>query len=274
MVDPIILASSIGFMIIGVLMWQFFSKKRFLDKQTKKREEKPMFAKNIQVSDDSKPLTDLSDLGFAEPDSQNNQGIKLNYQSTDFAVEEEMGADDMSIRLVGEQTNESGQIDIADETVNKESMQTDLPAASGKHNLPDVLILFLMSAEDATFQGYEMLQSFSTHSLHYSKQKVFQRYENEDGSGGVWFFVASATEPGTFNLLDLGKLSCSGIAMFLDLKNCNNPLAAFECFILTAGLLREDLGGMLCNEKQIEITDRLVEQWREGIKDLAAEAIT
>ena len=273
LIDPVMLIGFMGVFLVVAVLWHFIKRKKLAIDQTSADDQPVLFSKNRQVLQDDKPFTDLSDLGFSANHQGVDSSIQLTKQTGNLSDIINQDHADMSIKLI-----DDGVESLLDDGTTRDGeeqqrlQQFQLIPGGCKDQLPGLLILFLMADEGSPFQGYEMLQTFSANGLHYSKQKIFQRYECEDGTGNAWFSVASATEPGTFNLLDLGKLMCQGLALFADLKRCDRPLEAFECFMLTAGLLRDDLGGILCDDKRIEIKDETIMQWRQNIQTFVTES--
>ena len=123
-----------------------------------------------------------------------------------------------------------------------------------------IITLHVMAAKDRVYSGYELLQSLLTVGLRYGEKNIFHRYEQKTGHGSVLFSLASAVEPGVFDLTRMGAFSCPGLILFLRVNEVGNPIKAFEVMLDTAGQLVEDLGGEVMDENRIRLTkDKAIE---------------
>ena len=53
--------------------------------------------------------------------------------------------------------------------------------------------MLYLAPKTAGALGHELLQSLSNYSVHLSEYKHFQRFAKQDGSGELWFHVATDT---------------------------------------------------------------------------------
>lgn len=129
-----------------------------------------------------------------------------------------------------------------------------------------LIVLYLKSPKERQYGGYELLQSLLSVGLRFGKMNIFHRHENKSGQGTVLFSVASAVEPGTFDLPKMGGYSCPGLTAFLSTSKLVNPQGAFDLMLETMNQLAEDLGGDILDEKRNPLTVEKISEIRQKIR--------
>ena len=105
-------------------------------------------------------------------------------------------------------------------------------------------VYHLIAPVDKPYVGYELLQALLTAGLRYGKHAIFHRHEQDNGQGEIVFSVAQATEPGIFNMDDMGALSCQGLTFFLQSYEGDPNFSQSHALLLeTIKDLADDLGG-------------------------------
>ena len=112
-----------------------------------------------------------------------------------------------------------------------------------------ILVMFLMAKPGRRFAGYELLQALIATGLRFGKMDIFHRHEGSSGAGPVLFSVASATQPGTFDMSRMGSFACPGLTLFMDVKSSAIPRIAFASLLEAAYQLAEDLDGELLDDQ-------------------------
>ncbi len=132
--------------------------------------------------------------------------------------------------------------------------------------VPIIAINILATGADQ-FVGYELLQAILSSGMRFGSMNIFHRYEQLNGKGNTLFSLVSATEPGTFDLSDIGGFACKGLTLFLHLDNTPNLSSNFELMLGTARQLAQDLGGELFDEQRQPLTDQTIRHYRERIRN-------
>jgi cell division protein ZipA len=144
------------------------------------------------------------------------------------------------------------------------------PRATRQSSLdPDeeLLVIYVLAEAKQPYVGYELLQALLSSGLRYGEMNIFHRFERAHGRGTPLFSLASASEPGTFDLNKMGEVSCRGLCLFLHLDEVKDPIIAFERMVDTANQLVEDLGGDVRDARgQVFNNDRLID-YRERVRD-------
>lgn len=131
---------------------------------------------------------------------------------------------------------------------------------------PELISLMVMARMPGVFSGKKLLKAFRDVNLFYGEMEIFHRHENMDGSGNKVFSVASAFEPGTFNLNQLDNFVTPGIILFFEITTPNQSITAFEMLLRTAKQLAQRLDGELRDNERRILTIQTIEQYREKLR--------
>ncbi|MBA2654873.1 MAG: cell division protein ZipA [Gammaproteobacteria bacterium] len=182
-------------------------------------------------------------------------------------------------------------IDEADETQSQEFYEDEKqnllledplfaqkPTAVKKHSEPSVtkstksaieeIMYFTIAAKpNKPFVGYELLQALLSAGLRYGAMNIFHRHEDYNGNGKILFSVASASEPGTFEISRMGGYSGKGLMMFLRLSSNKDLMLAFETMLDTAKQLIEDLDGEILDDERKILSPEKIEKLKKKISE-------
>ncbi len=122
------------------------------------------------------------------------------------------------------------------------------------HDLNDYIILQLMAPKQRPYRGYELIQTLSSAGFHYGKMNIFHYYADPIEKQEHLFSLASAIEPGTFDLDHIGEINCPGLCLFMSIRKVNAARSTFELMLETAQILVQDLGGTLCDKQLRPLT--------------------
>lgn len=131
-----------------------------------------------------------------------------------------------------------------------------------------LIILHLLAAEERPYAGYELVQTLSSVGFCYGTMNIFHYYEDQNEKSPRLFSLASAVEPGTFDLTNIAEIQAPGLCLFMSLKD-KNALASFELMLDTAQQLIQDLGGQLCDGQRQPLTDYVLTHYRSQLYSYA-----
>lgn len=137
-----------------------------------------------------------------------------------------------------------------------------------EHTIPqqnDLIVISILSKPDSYFASYDLMQAISSCGLQFGEMNIFHYYETNKNSKSVLFSLASATEPGEFDINRMGDFSCSGLTLFMQLKHVSDPESAFELMLDTAYKLAEDLDGELRAGHNSPLNKDALETFRERV---------
>lgn len=132
--------------------------------------------------------------------------------------------------------------------------------------IPSILVFYIAAKPDQNFVGYELLQALLSAGLRFGEMSIFHRHENASGQGKVLFSLASAGEPGTFDMNAIGAYSGRGLCLFMRLKGPEHNLATFDLMIATARQLADDLDALILDEKRQELSVENINQYRAIVR--------
>lgn len=127
----------------------------------------------------------------------------------------------------------------------------------------ELIILYVIAPLGHPYVGYELLQALADAGLRYGDMNIFHYYD--DHTHQNIFSLASAVEPGIFDLTDMGGITCPGMCMFMSPQNVDDPSSTFDLMLETAQQLIDDLGGTLCDENRQPLTEKMLEEYRTSL---------
>lgn len=157
--------------------------------------------------------------------------------------------------------SENNALLIEDESIDVDQV-IDRPQAQNT----GVICLSVLAKPGQAFQGYELLQTLLANGLRYGKMNIFHRHQEPNGKGPIVFSLASATEPGTFELSKMGGTTCQGLTLFMRVSGQRDLSFALETMIESAKQLAEDLQGMVVTEDLKPLSIEKTKEWRERIR--------
>lgn len=116
---------------------------------------------------------------------------------------------------------------------------------SAEYLKEDLIVINVFAKNGASFSSYDLLQAISATGMQYGPMNIFHYYDETPAGRVTLFNLASATEPGDFDLDHIGDLSCAGLTLFMNLRRVPDANEAFEIMLDTAEQLAEDLEGDL-----------------------------
>jgi len=130
----------------------------------------------------------------------------------------------------------------------------------------DLMVVHVLAKSDHGFQGHELLQVMLMCGLRYGEMQIFHCYEDMNEEDSVLFSVASATEPGTFNLDTIASMSCKGLILFLNLCDCKKPYKALSKMLSVAEQLAEELDGDAMDDQFKLLTDEVSREYKHRMR--------
>jgi cell division protein ZipA len=193
---------------------------------------------------------------YAEPDLGNMHDLLVDTEQ-DVA---------MVVRKTTEQYSRA--VDAGAASWSADSESTSVAAGESSANQTGSFIALNVFAQNQqTFSGYELLQALLAAGLRFGEMNIFHRYQQDNGQGPILFSLASATEPGTFDIQQMGTFSCQGLSMFMELSG--HPQIdeeRFDLLLTTARQLAEDLAAVVLNDRREPLVDNQVVQYQTRIR--------
>lgn len=139
----------------------------------------------------------------------------------------------------------------------------------------DTMSVHVMADKNKPFLGYDLLQVLLSQGLKYGEMKIFHRYQETNGKGPRLFSVASAVEPGTFDIHQMGSQTYGGITLFMQFSGSPGiDKERFSMMCATAQELAETLRGHMLNHQRVPLTSKTANEYREKIiESINAQAV-
>jgi cell division protein ZipA len=145
--------------------------------------------------------------------------------------------------------------------------ESKITSTQNEDVVEDFLVIYVVAEAGKPYFGYELLQALLSAGMRYGDMNIFHRFERSHGRGTPLFSLASASDPGTFDLNHMGEVSCKGLCLFMNLSDCKDSIIAFEKMVDTAQQLVDDLGGELRDSDGKKMDHRSLTTYRERVRD-------
>ena len=134
----------------------------------------------------------------------------------------------------------------------------------------DTVVSAFVLAEHDEYAGYALLQALTICDLHYDHMsQIFHKY---GPNKQIWFSLAVAKEPGTFDFDQLGAVAYPGVVLFMDLSDLGvHADTALQEFFRTLTQIQEELGGTIVNARREPIADSSKKRWRQYAEHIAKQ---
>jgi cell division protein ZipA len=131
----------------------------------------------------------------------------------------------------------------------------ELPSPPRREN--KIFCLHIKAAEGRYFGGEQLVVHLNRAGLRFGEFDIFH-YQNI-------FSLASAFEPGTFDLDRLDTLRTSGLSLFMESARLDDLRDGFETMLNTAQHLAEQLRATLCDDKWQPLTEQSLSRYLDQI---------
>lgn len=129
----------------------------------------------------------------------------------------------------------------------------------------DFIVINVIAKNNGHFASYDLLQAISATGMQYGAMNIFHFVEDSPKGNTLLFSLASATEPGEFDLNNVGGLSCAGLTLFMNIARVPDPGDVFVLMLETAEQLAEDLDGELRAAPNIPWSDDVFHHYENKI---------
>lgn len=129
-----------------------------------------------------------------------------------------------------------------------------------------IIVLNILPIEAETrFPGSDLLDVFDRAGLEYGQFGVFHRIKETAAGPESVFSVASATEPGSFDITAMAEESFRGLSLFMVLPGPMRGVDAFADMLATARRIAEQVRGDVKDRNRSTLTRQTAHHVREEI---------
>ncbi len=147
------------------------------------------------------------------------------------------------------------------------------PAARREANetaaLSMTVVLTVMAPRGRPFEGPRIQIAAEELDLRLNADGLFERFPDQDSAGDTPVFsVAHLRKPGAFDPQTLQDLSTPGLLLFMSLPGPLEGTEALDLLVISADHLARNLGGTICDEHNIRLTNQMLLRLRGQVADL------
>ena len=153
--------------------------------------------------------------------------------------------------------------------------EVDVEAQSSppKSTIPtEVIVINVLARNGAKFGGTELMEAFLRNGLKFGDMNIFHRIR--PASKEMQFSVASAVEPGTFDLSAMDTFRTPGVSFFMRMPGPDEPLEVFEDMLAVTRDVAASLGADLKDEQLSVMTSQTISHCRARIEDFSRKRMS
>ena len=136
----------------------------------------------------------------------------------------------------------------------------------------EVIVINVLARNGAKFGGTDLLEAFLRNGLKFGDMNIFHRIQ--PASKEVQFSVASAVEPGTFDLSAMETFRTPGVSFFMRMPGPGQPLEVFEDMLAVTRDVAASLGADLKDEQLSVMTSQTIQHCRARIEDFSRKRMS
>lgn len=137
-----------------------------------------------------------------------------------------------------------------------EALESD-PFSSGEK----IIALHVM-AKESPIDGPRVLEFAELLHLEYGPHEIFHHF---DQNKEILYSMASAIEPGTFELDNMSQFQTAGVTLFMRLSQTRQTEQAFERLLNAAKMIAQKIGGELQDHLHHPLADHMLSQYRHQL---------
>ncbi len=128
---------------------------------------------------------------------------------------------------------------------------------------PEMFVVINVLAVGSPFGGQALLEVLVEGDMTFGEMDIFHRIAGDE----VRFSLASAVEPGTFDLAAMDAAETPGVTMFMRVHEIRDPVKALDEMLAIANAIALELNGEVRDETRSIMTPQTIEHCRQSIKE-------
>ena len=132
----------------------------------------------------------------------------------------------------------------------------------------EMFVVIYVLALDEPFLGQALVDTLLDSGMTFGEMDI---YHQLDDSATQLFSLASAVEPGTFNLSSIDQFSTPGVSLFMRVHELAAPLQVLDAMLSVANSIAQELNGEVRDETRSVMTPQTKEHCRESITEFLSK---
>jgi cell division protein ZipA len=132
----------------------------------------------------------------------------------------------------------------------------------------EMFVVIYVLALGESFLGQALVDILLDSGMAFGEMDI---YHQLDDSGAQLFSLASAIEPGTFNLSSIDQFSTPGVSLFMRVHELAAPLQVLDSMLSVANSIAQKLNGEVRDETRSVMTPQTKEHCRESITEFLSK---
>ncbi|MBL6690572.1 MAG: cell division protein ZipA [Pseudomonadales bacterium] len=129
---------------------------------------------------------------------------------------------------------------------------------------PEKFVVIHVLALDTHFGGQPLLEVLLDAGMTFGEMDIFHKL---DAAGEPLFSLASAVEPGTFDMATMEEFSTPGVTFFMRVHELSDPISVLDDMLAVADSIALELGGELRDETRSVMTSQTIEHCRQSVQE-------
>ena len=128
----------------------------------------------------------------------------------------------------------------------------------------EMFVVIYVLALDEPFLGQDLVDILLDRGMTFGEMDI---YHQLDDHATQMFSLASAVEPGTFNLSSIDQFSTPGVSLFMRVHELTAPLQVLDSMLSVANAIAQELNGEVRDETRSVMTPQTKEHCRQSITE-------
>lgn len=129
---------------------------------------------------------------------------------------------------------------------------------------PEKFVVVHVLALDAHFNGQSLLELLLGAGMTFGEMDIFHKLDDTDQPQ---FSLASAVEPGTFDMATIDQFSTPGVTLFMRVHELVEPVTVLDEMLGVAESIALELGGEVRDETRSVMTPQTIEHCRQSVQE-------
>ena len=128
----------------------------------------------------------------------------------------------------------------------------------------EMFVVIYVLALDEPFLGQALVDILLDSGMAFGEMDIYHQLDDSDAQ---LFSLASAIEPGTFNLSSIDQFSTPGVSLFMRVHELAAPLQVLDSMLSVANSIAQKLNGEVRDETRSVMTPQTKEHCRQSITE-------